>query len=371
MRLTVFELNNYWLPLLWVLAAGLVLSRMPKKTMLHGDRVVRQWYLFSAILLVLPLILWAGARVSFGDTAAYRRAFQIAPVSFGDLPLYMEQHKSDWAFYLLIGLVRCLGIQDPSVFFMFISIVQMLCLVYTFRHYSENFWLCIFLFVASTDYFSWMFNGMRQFLAVTLIFAAFGLLVRKKYALYALVVICAAQFHGSAMLMLPLAMIMQGPAMNRKTFMMILGVAVVVPFIDQFMPILDTLLADTQYGNYTSDEVWSVDDGTSMFRVLVYSVPALVALFGYRHVRNCTDPVMNMCINASIITMAIYLVSSVTSGIYVGRLPVYTTFQGYMALPWLIDRIFEKTTAHLIKLMMILCYAAFYYFQMGITWGLI
>ena len=62
-------------------------------------------------------------------------------------------------------------------------------------------------------------------------------------------------------------------------------------------------------------EIWANDDGTNLIRVVVYSAPALVAVLGWRYIKNNQHPGINMCINASLITMAVYLVSSVTSGI--------------------------------------------------------
>lgn len=54
---------------------------------------------------------------------------------------------------------------------------------------------------------------------------------------------------------------------------------------------------------------------------------------------------------------------------YVGRLPIYTTLHGYMVLPWVIDQIFEKSSARLIKLMVVVLYVGFFYYQMHITWN--
>lgn len=42
-----------------------------------------------------------------------------------------------------------------------------------------------------------------------------------------------------------------------------------------------------------------------------------------------------------------------------------------MVLPWLIDQIFEKASARLIKVMMVGFYLAFHYYQMQIIWGLL
>ena len=95
-----------------------------------------------------------------------------------------------------------------------------------------------------------------------------------------------------------------------------------------------------------------------------------MALLGFRYILRSRDRAANLCINASMITMAVYVVSAVTSGIYIGRIPIYTTLHGYAVLPWLIDQIFEKLSAKLIKLLLVLFYLAFFVYQMRL-WELI
>lgn len=368
---TAFTLDDkaHWYPLIWLFLAGIILYMMPQKQELVGGRVQLRWHSFSAILLVLPLILWAGLRGNVGDTYAYIINFRNAPASLSELLSTLNADSKDPGFTALMTCFKALGITDHRVFFLVIAAFQMLLITKTFRKYSPSFWVSIFLFVASTDYLSWMFNGMRQFIATAMIFGAFDLMVRRKHIAFALVVLLAAQIHGSAILMLPLAYIMHGPALNRKTILMIVGTVLLIPFIDRFTPILNELLSDTQYSTTMTDEIWTVDDGTNPIRVLVYSVPALIALFGRKHIVRANDPVINMCVNASMITMAIYLISMVTSGIYVGRLPIYTTFHGYILLPWLIDSIFEKGSAELVKALMVGCFLFFFYYQCHFTWS--
>jgi len=356
-------------PLLWLFAAGIIFNKMPKRRELVCGRVEERWYPLNAVLLVLPLILWAGFRGYIGDSYAYRGHFNGAPATLSELLPTLNADTKDPGFTVLMTLIKMLGVSDYRVFFLLIATFQMLCIALIFRKYSSSYWISIFLFVVSTDYVSWMFNGMRQFIATTMIFAAFDLMVKRKHILFVLVVLLAAQIHGSAILMLPLAYIMHGPALNKKTLLMIVGVAAIMPYIDRLLPVANDLLADTQYSTTLTDEIWMTDDGTNPIRVLVYSVPALLALFGRKYVVRANDPVVNLSVNASMITMAIYLVSMVTSGIYVGRLPIYTTLHGYIALPWLIDAIFEESSARLMKLLMVACFVLFFYYQMHITWG--
>lgn len=369
----IFNLINtsYWHPLIWIFAAGIVLYKMPKSVVSIGGRQEERWHWFTAILLVTPYVLWAGSRTNFIDTITYINGFNRAPSSLSQIPAYLASYDKDQGFSVLIILLKSLGVQNYHTYFTIIAVFQMVCLVYTLRKYSDNLWISLFLFVASTDYYSWMHNGIRQFIAVCMTFAAFDMLVRRQYIRFSLVVLLASTIHGSAVLMLPFAFVMIGPAMNRKTLLMIGGVTLMIPFIDMLMPFVEDFLMDTQYDDMMTGEIWANDDGTNLIRVVVYSAPALVAVLGWRYIKNNQDPGINMCINASLITMAVYLVSSVTSGIYIGRIPIYTTLHGYMVLPWLIDQIFEKASARLIKLLMVICYVGFYYYQMEIIWELL
>ena len=114
------------------------------------------------------------------------------------------------------------------LFFFVIAVFQMICLIYFLRKYSCNYWISFFLFIISTDYVSWMLNGMRQFIATALILLATDLLVKRKYGPMVALIVLAATFHGSALIMLPIMFIVQGRAWNRKTiaFMLVSMIAI-------------------------------------------------------------------------------------------------------------------------------------------------
>ena len=91
-------------------------------------------------------------------------------------------------------------------------------------------------------------------------------------------------------------------------------------FADRFTDILDNMLAETQYQNVVSDWEQFQDDGTNILRVLVYSVPTILSLIGIKYIREADDPVINICVNMSIASAGLYVVSMFTSGIFIGRL---------------------------------------------------
>ena len=355
--------------LIWLFVAGFILIyAFPKKQERLLGMTVSRWDYLPAIILVLPLAMWAGSRGNVADTTLYRKMFLEESRGLMDIPGVLFSDGKDTGFTALTIFLKSFIGNNDRLYFTVFAVFQMACICLVFRKYSSDFWISIFLFVASTDYTSWMFNGMRQFIAVCMIFGCFDLVVKKKYIRMILVILLASLIHGSALMMIPIIFIVQGKPWNFKTILLMLATVIIVLFIDRFTPILQDMLADTQYGDVMGNEIWAVDDGTNIIRVLVYSVPAIISLVGRKYLDQANNTAINICVNCSIVTAALYAVSAVTSGIYIGRLPIYTTLMGYMSLPWLIKHMFDRDSARLVKVAMIVLYVAFYCYQMFFTW---
>ena len=361
------SITNYWFQLIWLLTVGMVLAiSLPKKQEIVMGRIEERWQIAPAVLLVVPYILAATLRSdNFGDTYAYRSVFREAPSKIAALPLYLEGIKKDKGFSVLIVIIKALIGNSPILFFMFIATVQMLCMAFIYRKYSENYWMSIFVFVAGTDYMSWCHNGIRQFLAIAIIMAGFPLLLKRKYIPLIAIILLGATFHASALLMIPIIFIVQGKAWNKKTLLFMVAVIVIVAGIGQFTNVLDSMLAETQYKNVVSDwQSWN-DNGTNALRVLVYAVPSVLSLIGLRFIRNEDDKVINLCTNMSIVSVGFYIVSMFTSGIFIGRLPIYFSLYSYILLPWEIDHMFTKRSARLIYVVMVVGYLGFYLYSVN------
>ena len=147
----------------------------------------------------------------------------------------------------------------------------------------------------------------------------------------------------------------------------LIAVILAILYVDRFTDILETLLANTQYDDVVQQ--FEYDDGTNLLRVLVYSVPPALALIGRKQIKKADNPIVNLSINMSIISMGIYIVSMFTSGIYIGRLPIYFSLYNYILLPWELDFLFTKRSSILLKIAMTSLYLIFCYYQMVVSWG--
>ena len=324
-----------------------------------------------AIIILLPIIWMAANRGSIGDTYMYLIYFENMPDTLAVIPEYLGTVTKDKGFSALSSLIKVFLGSNAIIYLLTFALIHGVALWSVYRKYSENYLMSIFLFVASTDFISWMCNGLRQFTAVTLVFAATSLMLRKKYIPLILIILLASTMHQTALLMIPFVFIAQGKAWNKRTILFTLAALAAVVYVDKFTNILDSALYDTQYANVVSDWTSWNDDGTNPIRVLVYSFPTIIAIMGYQYIREEDNPVINFCANMSVISTGLYLISMVTSGIFIGRLPIYASLYNYILLPWEINHFFTESSAKAVKLLVIVFYLAFYYFQMHFVWGYI
>ena len=359
---------NIWSILIWIafVATFFVFYSNYRYVTVNGI-TERRYGKLAAFIMVLPIIYWAGTRGDVADTGAYRTGFASTVASFSEIPQILSGDGKDKGFSVLNVLLKMFIGNRDVIYFLIIAAVCVLCVTYTYQKYSSSFAISIFLFVVSTDAYQWLFNGMRQFIAAAALFACMGLILKKKYVPLIIIILILSTIHASALLMLPCIFIVQGKPWNKKTMFFLIAIFVIILFADRFTDILTDLLSNTQYDGVT--EQFAYDDGTNLFRVLVYSLPTILALICKRRIAILNSPIINLCVNMSVVSMGIYIVSMFTSGIYIGRLPIYFSLYNYILLPWELDCLFTKKSSILLKVAMVVFYVVYCYYQMTISWG--
>lgn len=364
-------MSSYILIILWIGVAPLILSNVDSKReeLVEGQIEYRYKFIW-AFLIFLPIIIMAGMRGYVGDTGAYEKGFLEMPESISGLSHYMGTISKDKGFYLISALIKILIGNKSKVYFLILALIQGSCLVTIYRKYSINYVVSVFLFLASSDYISWMYNGIRQFTAVVITFAAIGFLIEDQKVKYIIFILIASTMHQSALILIPFAFVVKGHAWNKKTIFYMITILLAVVFIDRFTNILDAALAETQYKNVVSDWKEFQDNGTSVLRVMVYAVPTILSYIGRKIIWEEDNKIINLCVNMSIVSTGLYVVSMFTSGIFIGRLPIYFSLCNYILLPWEIENLFTEKSQKIVYLGLIGFYLVFYYFQMHLTYGL-
>lgn len=333
-----------------------------------GERRPR-WKPLAAAITALPYVIWAGYRNNaFGDTTAYRRSFLAAPDTLSALAEYVGKATKDKGYSAFVVVFKALISNSDKIFFLIIALIQIACLVHIYRKYSENYWLSFYLFVASADYMTWMHNGMRQFIAAAIIFACMPLILKKKYWQAAAIILLVSTLHMTSLLVLPFIFIVQGKAWNKLTIFFLLLVTIAMVFLEKTTGYLEYFMDNSQYAAETDDLLR--DDGANIIRVLFHSIPTIGSLVFYKRIRQLNDPLANLCINMSIASAGFYIVSYFTSGIYIGRIPIFFSLYNYLLYPWMLKKLFGRY-ARMATIALVGVYAMFFYYQMGVTWGLL
>lgn len=318
------------------------------------------------LCVLIPLILLAGTRANIGDTAAYRSGFLNLDPSVSGLKEMMTVSSKDKGYSIFAWLLKNIIGNHDKVYFTIIAAICLTCVVVVYKKHSCNFAVSMFLFIASSDYIQWNYNGMRQFIAVSVIFAATDLLLNKRYVLYYGIILLMSTIHASALLMIPVSLIVQGKAWNLRTLLFTLVSLAAINFSGALRTLIAEFMEETQYRGEVNQFLGT--EGTNILRVLVFSIPPLMAFLFRRRLHFVNDPLLNISTNMSIVSMGFYIVSAVTSGIFVGRIPIYFSLYNYILLPWLVENVFEKRSAQLINAVIIVCYFVFYYYQMTVAW---
>lgn len=285
------------------------------------------------------IIMWAGLRNGYVDTAQYIINFENAPDSLNEAINIFSEEGKDKGFKFIEIVFKTFISQDFHCWLFFIALASGIPLMLAYRNHSKDYLYSIFLFITSTTVL-WMFNGIRQFLVASILFG-FGFLIAKRRLLpFILVLFICSFLHGSCLILLPVYFFVTDKPFGLKMLLFILGVLFIGFFIGLAMDTMETVLENTQYqGNL---EEMEENKGVNPLRFLFSTIPPLLALIQRKKIAILNDKYLNMCVNMSTISAGFYFIAMLTSGIMVGRIPIYFCLYDYILLPYLFIRIYPR-----------------------------
>lgn len=349
------------------LAGWLVLSNMANFTVIENvnGKNVRCWGIAAAFLVFLPIFWIACMGRARSDTWLYISSFEAFTSNFGELVENLKNAESGQAFDILQFVIKKIFGNNVTAYRVILALIHTVPVVLIFRKYSESYLMSIFLFVASAIHVSWMMNGIRQFVSTVIIFAATPLLLKRRYYAVIAVILFASMFHVTALLMLPIVFIVQGKAWNEKTVFYIVVSLIAMYVFDKYTGVMDFMLQGTEFEGAVENWQAIGDDGVNPIRVFINAIPMLLAFLGRNYIKYENDNMLNICVNMSVITTGLYLVAMVTSGIMVGRLPIYTSLYNLILLPNLIPKMFTESSERMVRILMIGFYMLYYMIEVG------
>ena len=358
----------YWFILAWVIVFG-IMSQMRARYVCVGEGIYEsRTNLFMAIMAFSIIIFFAGMRSYVADTSAYINIFNQYPLFSAAHDVIFDSSAREPGFRVFSILIKTYISQDYQVWLFIIATISGICIMYPLYKYSSNFGVSAFLFMASCQ-FTWMFNGMRQFLVASILFACTPFILEKKPIPYIIIVLILSTFHKSSLIMIPAYFIVDSEPWSKRSMLFIACTILAMMFTSQFTGLLDTVVENSDYAT-SIGEFKGNDDGTSPIRILVESIPIVIAFIYRDRIKEKLTPIVKISINMSLISSGVYIISKIAkSGVLLGRLPIYFSLYNLLLLPWLINNTFEKNERRLINFFMIICYLGFFYYQMKIAWN--
>ena len=205
------------------------------------------------------------------------------------------------------------------------------------------------MFVALTT-FTWPMNGMRQFICVAILFACSNFIKDGKMVKYIIIAWLLSYIHYSSLLMIPVYFVVRSKPWRLRIAIFILLIILICVFAEPFFEgFEDNVLEGTAYENVTDQ--FEKDDGVSPFRALFYCVFPILAFVRKSSLEEYyeSDPMLPIAINMSLVTAALYIVGVFTSGILIGRLPVYCSVFNMLLIPYILKYGFNERDRSLVR----------------------
>ncbi|MBZ5749705.1 EpsG family protein [Metabacillus rhizolycopersici] len=307
---------------------------------------------FIIFLVLACLVLVSGLRNTIGDTYFYMHAYETIDFTWE----YALENK-DPGFSVLQMYLKNIS-NDPQILLFITALVTNLLIVITLYKYSKMIEISFYVFITSGMFIVSM-NGIRQFLAASLIFWATKYLLTGKFKQYFLVVLFASTFHESALILLPIYFIVRREAWTKVTFLLLTFAILIVVGFDQFSKVLFSALEDSQYGNYSN----FAEGGANKIRVLVDAVPVVIAYLG-RHKLRELWPKSDIIVNMSIIGLLFSIIA--TQNWIFARFNIYFSLYNLILISWIIY-LFKENSRKFVYYGLLVCYLMYFYYEQVIS----
>lgn len=335
-----------------------------QRQMIINRRNSKQRETLLVFISLAVVVLFAGLRGrGVGDTGGYIRGYQALP----DISAvsYSSISSKGSLFWYLSCLFKSITHASYQPWLFCIALISGTAVGRAIYKYSSHKWLSCYLFVANA-LFMYLFNGMRQFIPMAILFCKIDWVMDKKYIRFILLTAIMAQIHGSAWIFLLVIPLQRFKPFGKGMLAVIFASCVFGIFYDSFAESVNLVLQGTEFEGKGLEINGA--GGSSVMRLLVSAVPVIISFIYRREIANENNRIVNFAVNGSAMCMSTYIVSTFTSGILVGRIAAYFNMFNIILLPCLAINLFKNKSRDLMVFAMIFLYGVYFYYQMYVAW---
>ena len=340
----------------------------PVKTQLQGHQSGKHHFMRKkSDIFVIIVIFWLSAfsflRTSYNDTANYISTFNSAQTVAEGIAngTFTDWTGNPWSM-LYRSLMRELT-DNYHIYFLIPAVLSSFAAVKLFKRYSVNPAFSLLIFFSLGTYIMYM-AALKQCLAMFFLLLALPYALDKKYIRFYLLVFVAILFHTHAFMFAIVPLLLEKPW--GKVTWALLGATIFAMLTYDY-----TLGAFMEYAQSIGALVdeGELFDGHSInvLRVLVYWIPALLALIFRRRLFTDSTKEENLFVNMSIVSAFILTFGLVQAANLFARMAGYFEIATAIALPWIIKKLFTKQSAQLVTILACILYFGYFMFEFTVS----
>ena len=340
----------------------------PVETQLDGRQTGKHHFMLRrADVFMIVTILWLTSvsflRTAYNDTSTYILHFQQSE-SVADY--FARGGLLDWTgnpfSELYRDLIRSIT-ENYHIYFFFPAFLSSFAVVKLIKNYSLNPAFSLLIFFSIGTYIMYM-AALKQCLAMFFLLLALPYALDKKYIRFYLLVFIAILFHTHAFMFAIVPLLLEKPW--GKVTWALLGATIFAMLTYDY-----TLGAFMEYAQSIGALVdeGELFDGHSInvLRVLVYWIPALLALIFRRRLFTDSTKEENLFVNMSIVSAFILTLGLVQAANLFARMAGYFEIATAIALPWIIKKLFTKQSAQIVTILACILYFGYFMFEFTVS----
>src|SRR5690625_2292333 len=162
------------------------------------------------------LVATAGLRSNIGDTFNYKNIYVENEFTWE----YIFSQK-DYGFGILQMILKNYISDDLQIMIFTSALITNVLIVMVFYNYSRMIDISLYVYITGCVFLISM-NGIRQVLAAAIAFTAINYLLKGNWFKYSLIVLLAASFHQSALILIPIFFLVRFKAWSKTTIIVII-----------------------------------------------------------------------------------------------------------------------------------------------------
>lgn len=329
----------------------------------------RHFMLRRADIFMIAAIAWMTCfsflRTGYNDTANYIFAWSNAE---GARSFIENGGLLDLTSNPLSNLWREIS-HDVSdnyhIYFLPPALLSSFTSVKLFKKYSVSPAFSILIFFSLGTYITYI-AALKQCFAMFFLILALPYAIDKKYIRFYLLVFVAMLFHTHAF-MFAIVPLLFGKPWGKATVGFLAAALFAMATYDA------TLGAFMEYAQSLGAMVAEIEvfdnNSINVLRVIVYWVPALIALFFRKRLFSDSTRTENLFVNMSLISAFILMIGLVQAANLFARMAAYFEIAAAISLPWMIKKLFTKRSARFVTVCAALLYFGYFLYEFGVSKG--